>query len=80
MSELQWRGFIFNYEMLKVRIEFIKNLETLVLFFSYITAEKYLLEMNTYRHHYLAIGLNILSFIFFLTLIGLLLKFFHLFV
>ena len=63
LSELQWRNFIFNYEMLKVRIEFIKNLETLVLFFSYITAEKYLLEMNTYRHHYLAIGLNIFSFI-----------------
>ena len=63
LSELQWRDFIFNYEMLKVRIEFIKNLETLVLFFSYITAEKYLLEMNTYRHHYLAIGLNIFSFI-----------------
>ena len=63
LSELQWKDFIFNYEMLKVRIEFIKNLETLVLFFSYITAEKYLLEMNTYRHHYLAIGLNILSFI-----------------
>ena len=55
--------FYFYYEMLKVRIEFIKNLETLVLFFSYITAEKYLLEMNTYRHHYLAIGLNIFSFI-----------------
>ena len=63
LSELQWKDFIFNYEMLKVRIEFIKNLETLVLFFSYITAEKYLLEMNTYRHHYLAIGLNIFSFI-----------------
>ena len=63
LSELQWRDFIFNYEMLKVRIEFIRNLETLVLFFSYIIAEKYLLEMNTYRHHYLAIGLNILSFI-----------------
>ena len=63
LSELQWRDFIFNYEMLKVRIEFIKNLETLVLFFSYIIAEKYLLEMNTYRHHYLAIGLNIFSFI-----------------
>ena len=63
LSELQWRDFIFNYEMLKVRIEFIRNLETLVLFFSYIIAEKYLLEMNTYRHHYLAIGLNIFSFI-----------------
>ena len=63
LSELQWKDFIFNYEMLKVRIEFIRNLETLVLFFSYIIAEKYLLEMNTYRHHYLAIGLNIFSFI-----------------
>ena len=63
LTELQWKDFIFNYEMLKVRIEFIKNLETLVLFFSYIIAEKYLLEMNTYRHHYLAIGLNIFSFI-----------------
>jgi hypothetical protein len=63
LSELQWKDFIFNYEMLKVRIEFIRNLEILVLFFLYIIAEKYLLEMNTYRHHYLAIGLNIFSFI-----------------
>ena len=49
--------------MKKVNQLFIKNLNDLILFSSYIFAEKYLLEMNTHRHHYLAIGLNILSFI-----------------
>ena len=62
-SMLNWRDICYNNEMLKVNILFIKNLKDLILFSSYIFAEKYLLEMNTYRHHYLAIGLNILSFI-----------------
>jgi hypothetical protein len=62
-GELNWRDIFYNYEMKKVKPLFIKNLNDLVLFSSYIFAEKYLLEMNTYRHHYLAIGLNILSFI-----------------
>ena len=62
-SHLNWRDIFYNYEMLKVNTLFIKNLKDLVLFSSYIFAEKYLLEMNTYRHHYLAIELNILSFI-----------------
>ena len=62
-GELNWRDIFYNYEMKKVKPLFIKNLNDLILFSSYIFAEKYLLEMNTYRHHYLAIGLNILSFI-----------------
>ena len=61
--ELNWSSLFYNYEMLKVNEIFIRLLGDLVLFSSYIFAEKYLLEMNTYRHHYLAIGLNILSFI-----------------
>ena len=61
--ELNWSSMLYNYEMLKVNEIFIRLLGDLVLFSSYIFAEKYLLEMNTYRHHYLAIGLNILSFI-----------------
>ena len=62
-GELNWSSLFYNYEMLKVNEIFIRLLGDLVLFSSYIFAEKYLLEMNTYRHHYLAIGLNILSFI-----------------
>ncbi len=63
LSKLNWSSILYNYKMLKVDQIFIQLLGDLVLFSSYIFAEKYLLEMNTYRHHYLAIGLNILSFI-----------------
>ena len=63
LGEFHWDPFLYNYEMKKVNQLLIKNLNDLILFSSYIFAEKNLLEMNTHRHHYLAIGLNILSFI-----------------
>ena len=64
LGNFSFRNLIYNYTMKKINTIFLDNFELLMLFLSYFFIESNLLKIKNHRHHYIAIILCILCFIF----------------
>ena len=57
---------LYNYKMRSIDNQFTSNFGGIVLFICFYLNEKYFLNIKTYRHHYIGIGINLIPLISFL--------------
>ena len=57
---------LYNYKMKTIDETLTKNFGGIVLFICFYLNEKYFLNIKTYRHHYIGIGINLIPLISFL--------------
>ena len=56
-------SYYYSYKMQKINVKLIENFSLIVLFISYYLVETYFLNIKSYIHHFIGIGINIIPLI-----------------
>ena len=63
LSNISYYSHFYSYQMKKMNLELISDLELIILFISHVLNEKYFLNSKHYIHHYLSLNIIILFLI-----------------
>ena len=63
-GNIKYNAVFFNNNMKKIDKKFIDNYNLFILFLTYLFFENYFLKIRTYRHHLIAIGINLFTSLF----------------